>query len=72
MILDSKNIKYEIIDITEPGKEEDKEFMQSNSTNKGSTCSDPGEIFGIPLALISKTNPHLGSDFQSQISAQLK
>lgn len=35
MILDSKNIKYEIIDISEPGKEDEKDFMQTNSTSKG-------------------------------------
>lgn len=35
MILDSKNIKYEIVDISEPGKEEDKDFMQTNATSKG-------------------------------------
>lgn len=35
MILDSKNIKYEIVDISEPGKEEDKDFMHTNSTSKG-------------------------------------
>jgi hypothetical protein len=35
MILDSKNIKYEIIDISEAGKEEEKNFMQTNSTSKG-------------------------------------
>jgi hypothetical protein len=44
MILDSKNIKYEIVDITEPGKEEDKEFMQVNSTSKGITASDLGMV----------------------------
>lgn len=31
MILDSKNVQYETIDITEPGKEMEKEFMQANS-----------------------------------------
>lgn len=31
MILDSKSINYTVIDITEPGKESDKEFMQQNS-----------------------------------------
>ena len=35
MILDSKNIKYEVLDISEPGKEVDKDFMQTNSTSKG-------------------------------------
>ncbi|KAK9308478.1 hypothetical protein QLX08_001630 [Tetragonisca angustula] len=30
MILDSKNVEYETIDITEPGKEMEKEFMQMN------------------------------------------
>lgn len=35
MILESKNIPCEIIDITEPGKESDKEFMQQNSKPRG-------------------------------------
>lgn len=30
MILDSKQIVYETIDITEPGREKEKEFMQQN------------------------------------------
>lgn len=35
MILDSKNIKYDIVDISEPGKEEEKDYMQTHSTSKG-------------------------------------
>ncbi|XP_059476873.1 SH3 domain-binding glutamic acid-rich protein homolog [Neocloeon triangulifer] len=34
MILESKGISYEAVDITEPGKEGDKEFMQKNSKNR--------------------------------------
>uniref|UniRef100_A0A8D9A8K2 SH3 domain-binding glutamic acid-rich protein homolog n=1 Tax=Cacopsylla melanoneura TaxID=428564 RepID=A0A8D9A8K2_9HEMI len=50
MILDSKNIDYSIIDITEPGKENEKEFMQQNSkpANSDSTIKSnplPPQIF---------------------------
>lgn len=44
MILDSKHIKYTVMDITEPGLEDEKDFMRSNSTSKGGTVSDPGNI----------------------------
>ena len=37
MILDSKVIPYEAIDITEPGKEGDKEFMLNNAKPRGDT-----------------------------------
>lgn len=40
MILDSKNIKYDVIDITEPDAGTEKEFMQTNATSKGSTIGD--------------------------------
>ncbi|KAI5700028.1 hypothetical protein M8J76_010204 [Diaphorina citri] len=50
MILDSKNIDYTVIDITEPGKENEKEFMQQNSkaTPSDSTVKSnplPPQIF---------------------------
>lgn len=48
MILDSKNIKYEVIDITEPGKEADKDFMQNNSKSNGGTVSDPNPRSPLP------------------------
>jgi len=48
MILDSKNIKYDIIDISEPGLEEKKNFMQTNSTSKGATASDPDPRHPLP------------------------
>lgn len=48
MILDSKNIKYEIIDITEPGREDDKDFMQTNSKSNGATVSDPNPRTPLP------------------------
>lgn len=48
MILDSKNIEYEVIDITEPGKESEKEFMQEKSTSKGSTTSDQDPRHPLP------------------------
>ncbi|XP_015173788.1 PREDICTED: SH3 domain-binding glutamic acid-rich protein homolog [Polistes dominula] len=45
MILDSKNVEYETIDITEPGKELDKEFMQGHSVGKDSKYPLPPQIF---------------------------
>lgn len=48
MILESKNIPYEVIDITEPGRESDKEFMQNKSTSNGATVSDPEPRHALP------------------------
>ncbi|XP_076232901.1 uncharacterized protein LOC143178250 isoform X2 [Calliopsis andreniformis] len=46
MILDSKNVEYETIDITEPGKEMEKEFMQANSmAREDSKYPLPPQIF---------------------------
>lgn len=45
MILDSKNVQYEIIDITEPGKEDSKEYMQANANPKDSKYPLPPQIF---------------------------
>lgn len=45
MILDSKNVAYETIDITEPGKELEKEFMQSNSIGRENKYPLPPQIF---------------------------
>ena len=45
MILDSKSIEYEVVDITEPGKESDKEFMQQNSNPKEAKHPLPPQIF---------------------------
>ncbi|XP_014214366.1 SH3 domain-binding glutamic acid-rich protein homolog [Copidosoma floridanum] len=45
MILDSKNVGYQVIDITEPGKEAEKEFMQLNSMAKDSKYPIPPQIF---------------------------
>lgn len=45
MILDSKNVEYETIDITEPGKEMEKEFMQSNGIARDSKYPLPPQIF---------------------------
>lgn len=55
MILDSKNITYEIIDITEPGKESEKEFMQENSKCKGATISDQDPRHALPPQLFADT-----------------
>ena len=45
MILDSKSIKYEAIDITEPGLEHEKEFMQQNSNPKDLKNPLPPQLF---------------------------
>jgi len=46
MILDSKSISYDLIDITEPGKEDEKAYMQNNSKTKdGSKNALPPQIF---------------------------
>lgn len=45
MILDSKSVEYEIIDITEPGKELEKEFMQANSNARNNKYPLPPQIF---------------------------
>lgn len=51
MILDSKSIKYEVVDITEPGKESVKEMMQEKSISKGGTVSDPSPRHALPPQL---------------------
>jgi glutaredoxin len=57
MILDSKNIEYIVVDITEPGKENEKEFMQQNSKAKEAKYPLPPQIFngddycGVSLTL---------------------
>lgn len=48
MILDSKNLKYQVIDIADPVKEEDKDFMQNNSTSFGATACDPNPKHPLP------------------------
>ena len=57
MILDSKNIEYVVVDITEPGKENEKEFMQQNGKTKEAKYPLPPQIFnnddycGVSLTL---------------------
>jgi SH3 domain-binding glutamic acid-rich protein len=53
MILDSKCIKYSTVDITEPGQEGEKDFMQTNSTKKGVTVSDPNPRHALPPQLFN-------------------
>ncbi|XP_018579005.1 SH3 domain-binding glutamic acid-rich protein homolog [Anoplophora glabripennis] len=48
LILDSKNVKYEVIDIAEPGAEEVKDFMQNKCTSLGATISDPSPRHPLP------------------------
>jgi len=46
MILDSKSITYDLVDITEPGKEDEKTYMQANSKSKDETKNAlPPQIF---------------------------
>uniref|UniRef100_A0A034WCZ6 SH3 domain-binding glutamic acid-rich protein-like protein n=2 Tax=Endopterygota TaxID=33392 RepID=A0A034WCZ6_BACDO len=54
MILDSKNIKYDIVDITEPGKESEKELMQTKSTSNGATVSDPEPRHPLPPQIFNQ------------------
>lgn len=46
--MDSKKLKYEVIDIAEPGAEEAKDFMQNNATGNGSTISDANPRHPLP------------------------
>lgn len=55
MILDSKNIKYDTVDITEPGKEGEKELMQTKSTSNGATVSDPEPRHPLPPQIFNET-----------------
>lgn len=48
MILDSRTIKYDVVDIAEPGNEEQKDFMQNNSTSLGATVSDTNPRHPLP------------------------
>lgn len=54
MILDSKNFKYETVDITEPGKESEKELMQTKSTSNGATVSDPDPRHPLPPQIFNE------------------
>lgn len=54
MILDSKNIKYDTVDITEPGKESEKELMQTKSTSNGATVSDPDPRHPLPPQIFNQ------------------
>ncbi|XP_053674283.1 uncharacterized protein LOC128724585 [Anopheles nili] len=55
MIMDSKHIAYTIIDITEPGQEAEKDFMQTNAQHKGCTISDPNPRHALPPQLFNDT-----------------
>ncbi|XP_077291949.1 SH3 domain binding glutamate rich protein Sh3beta [Arctopsyche grandis] len=48
MILESKNVPFVAVDITEPGKEDEKDFMQTNSTSLGCTVSDTSPRHPLP------------------------
>lgn len=48
MILESKHIEHVLIDIAEPGKEPEKEFMQKNSTSLGATSGDTNPRNPLP------------------------
>lgn len=53
LILDSKKLKYEAIDIAEPGAEESKDFMQNNATGNGATISDQNPRHPLPPQLFN-------------------
>lgn len=55
MIMDSKHIEYTVIDITEPGQEGEKDFMQVNAQHKGCTISDPNPRHALPPQLFNDT-----------------
>lgn len=48
MILESKNVPFVAVDITEPGKEDEKDFMQTNSKSMGCTVSDTSPRHPLP------------------------
>lgn len=53
MILESKHIPYDVVDITEPGKENEKDFMQNKSTSLGITVSDTNPRHPLPPQLFN-------------------
>lgn len=55
MILESKNIKFTSIDITEPTAEQEKDFMQANATEKGITVSDTDPRHPLPPQIFNGT-----------------
>lgn len=55
MILESKNIPFNAVDITEPGKEDEKDFMQNNSTSSGATVSDLKPRHPLPPQIFNDT-----------------
>lgn len=56
MILDSKNLKYQVIDIADPLKEEDKDFMQNHSTSFGATACDPNPKYPLPPQIFNDSD----------------
>ncbi|KAG5886087.1 hypothetical protein JTB14_031688 [Gonioctena quinquepunctata] len=55
LILDSKNIDYEAIDITGEDSDADREFMKNNATAFGGTMSDPHPKTPIPPQFFNNT-----------------
>lgn len=56
MILDSKNIKYDLIDITEPDAGNEKEFMQTTATSKGCTIGDSDPRHPVPPQIFNDSD----------------
>lgn len=54
LILDSKKLQYDVIDIAEPGAEEAKDFMQNNATENGGTISDPNPRHPLPPQIFNE------------------
>lgn len=57
MILDSKNIQYEVIDITEPANEDQRDFMRDNCTSSTSNGDNNGDNF-IYLCIYTQYIPN--------------
>lgn len=53
MILESRHIQFSVVDITEPGREPDKDFMQEKSTSLGATVSDTNPRHALPPQLFN-------------------
>ena len=54
MILESKNLKFVAIDITAPGQENLRSFMQENSTNSGATTGDQNPRHPLPPQIFNE------------------
>lgn len=70
MILDSKNIKYEVVDIAEPGNEDPKEFMQNHAKSFGATIGDANPRHPLPPQIFND-NDYCGDYDQFDMSNEI-